>query len=208
MVKNPYPGIFLDIEGIDGAGQTTQVTLVAERLKKEGFKVAVTRAAPKETPIGKLIREVLDHQVKITLCTLEFLFAADHWERQEKEIIPALKNGKIVLADRSVWSFLAYGALEMEKNWLFQLVKNLIFPDLTIFLKVSPRVALRRISQDRSRHEFFEKEKTLTKIWQNYQWLLEKFSQRIGVVDGGKRKEEVTEAILAILKAKLPELRR
>lgn len=201
MVTNHHPGLFIDIEGIDGSGQSTQVTQVAEELKKRGYSVAITRAAPKETPIGGLIRQVLNHKLKVSIQTLEFLFAADHADRQEKVVVPFLKKGGVVVADRSVWSFLAFGELEMDKEWLWALVKNLIFPDLTIFLKVKPRVAMARIMAYRSTRDYFEKEKTLEKVWQNYQWLAKKFSDRIVVVDGEKPVEGVTEEIVGIVKA-------
>lgn len=133
MLTNTYSGFFLDIEGIDGAGQTTQVSLVAERLEKEGFMVGITRAASETTPVGKFIRQTLNHKFKVALQSLEFLFAADHFERQNQEIVPVLKKGGIVVSDRSVWSFVAYGALEMDRDWLFNLAEHLIFPDLTVF---------------------------------------------------------------------------
>lgn len=200
MITNPYSGLFLDIEGIDGSGQSTQVGLVAQRLGSDGFEVTITRAAPKDQPIGGLIRQALNHHFKISVECLEFLFAADHADRQEKEIVPALKKGGVVVADRSVWSFLAFGQLEMDKEWLWALIKNLIFPDLTIFLKVRPQVAMKRIMAYRQTRDYFEKEKTLAKVWQNYEWLAEKFSDRIWVVDGEKPKSEVTEEILGIIK--------
>lgn len=200
MVPNPYHGFFIDIEGIDGAGQTSQVSLVSQSLKKEGLAVVTTEAAPRNTPIGQLIRQTLNHKVKISLQPLEFLFAADHSYRQEKEIAPALKKNKIVIADRSVWSFIAYGALKMDRDWLFNLVKNLIFPDLTIFLQVSPPVAMGRIVAYRPARDFFEKEKTLAEIAQNYKWLAQKFSDRIRVVNGERPKEEVTEEILGVVR--------
>ena len=200
MISNSYPGFFVDIEGIDGAGQSTQATLVSQALQKEGYPVVVTRNAPKKMPIGKLIREALNHKVKVSLTTLEFLYAADHSDRQEKEVITALKKGKIIVADRSIWSFIAYGALEMDRDWLFNLVRHLIFPDLTILLKVTPQVALKRIAENRPARDFFEKEKTLSEVWQNYQWLAKKYSDRIRVIDGEKPIEAVTEEIVGIIR--------
>lgn len=200
MLINPYPGLFVDIEGIDGSGQSTQVSRVAENLRKMGYLVTITRAAPKETPIGSLIRQALNHHFKISVECLEFLFAADHSYRQDKEIIPVLKNGGVVVADRSIWSFIAFGALKMDHDWLFSLVKNLIFPDLTIFLHVRAQVAMKRIGAYRKTRDYFEKEKILEKVWKNYQWLAKKFSDRIWLVDGEKPKKEVTEEILGIIK--------
>ena len=206
MLTNPFSGFFLDIEGIDGAGQTTQVTRVAERLKKEGYKVGITRAASEATPVGKFIRQALNHKIKVSLTSLEFLFAADHKERQDKEIVPVLEKGGIVISDRSVWSFIAYGALEMDRDWLFNLTEHLIFPDLAIFLKVSPRVAMERIVAYRVARDFFEKEKVLARVWENYQWLAQKFSDKIRVIDGERKIDEVTEEIVGIVR-KHPKFR-
>lgn len=200
MLTNTYSGFFLDIEGIDGAGQTTQVSLVAEELKKEGFGVGITRAASETTQIGKFIRQFLNHKMRISVQALEFLFAADHKERQDKEITPVLEKSGVVISDRSVWSFIAYGALEMDRDWLFNLTEHLIFPDLAIFLKVSPQVSLKRITASREVRDFFEKEKILARVWENYQWLAEKFSDRIRVIDGERKIEEVTGEILEIIR--------
>lgn len=200
MLENDYPGFFIDIEGIDGSGQSTQVTEVVEKLTKDGFKVGITRAATPQTPIGDLIRQALNHRVKISIQALEFLFAADHDTRQKEEIEPMLKKGGIVIADRSVWSFVAFGALEMNRDWLFELTRHLIFPDLTFFLKVRPPVAVKRIVTYRPTRDLFEKEKTLTEVWKNYLWLSKKFSDRIVVIDGEKPIKKVTEEIVGIVK--------
>lgn len=201
MIIHSYPGLFVDIEGIDGSGQSTQVSEVAKRLKKEGFKVEITRAAPMTNPIGSLIRQALNHKFKIhSIQALEFLFAADHTYRQNEEIIPILKKGGIVISDRSVWSFIAFGSLEVGHDWLFELAKNLIFPDLTFFLEVSPRVAMERIEAYRPTRDFFEKEKVLEKVWKNYSWLAKKFSDRIRIVDGERSIKKVTEEIVEMVK--------
>ena len=200
MVTNPYPGFFIDIEGIDGSGQSTQVTRVAGELKRQDLEVAITRATSTDTPIGQLISQALQHQFEISIQTLEFLFAAGHSDRQEKEIIPTLKRGGMVVADRSVWSFVAFGSLNMDRDWLFELAKNLMCPDLTIFLKVSPQVAMKRIVTYRRIREFFEKGKTLARVWQNYEWISQKFSEKIVMIDGDRPIEEVTREILEIIK--------
>lgn len=200
MIKNPYHGLFIDIEGIDGAGQSTQVTRVAEELKRQGLETTITRATSTDNPIGKLISQALKHEFEVSIETLEFLFAAGHFDRQEREIIPTLKRGGVVVADRAVWSFIAFGTLKIDRDWLFNLAKNLLVPDLTIFLKVSPTVALERITTYRPIREFFEKEKTLGRVWKNYEWLAQKYSDKIVVVDGERSIEEVTEEIVRIMK--------
>lgn len=200
MITHSHSGLFVDIEGIDGSGQSTQVTEVAKRLKKNGSKVGITRAATTGSPIGDLIRQALNHELKISIQALEFLFAADHDTRQKEEIEPILKKGGIVIADRSVWSFVAFGALAMNRDWLFELTCHLIFPDLTFFLKVRPSVAVKRIAAYRPTRDLFEKEKTLAKVWKNYLWLSKKFSDRIVVIDGERPIGKVTEEIMEIVK--------
>ena len=117
MKANPYPGFFVDIEGLDGSGASTQVRLVGERLLKEGL-VAFTTKEPTDNVIGGLIRGALTGVYKLPPDSLQLLFVADRRHHLEREIIPILSNGNVLIADRFLWSTIAFGAIKLSRRWL------------------------------------------------------------------------------------------
>jgi dTMP kinase len=150
-------GLFVVFEGIDGAGTTTQVRLVAERLRAEGLRVHTTRE-PSDGPTGVLIREILKrgtHRGGAILSpsealTMAFLFAADRLKHVEREIDPRLAQGEIVLCDRYDLSSLTYqvatsGKPEAETiKWIRSLNRHCRRPDITFVFHVDPEVAAER----------------------------------------------------------------
>lgn len=202
MKIHNFPGFFIDIEGLDGSGANTQVGLVGRELKKTGQKAHLTKE-PTNGPIGKLIHQFLKGKVYPPADSLQLLFAADRGEHLSKEIIPRLEKGEVVITDRYAWSSIAFGSIDLNKEWLFSLNKDFIFPDLTVFIDVDPSVCLGRIMKDKSRVgvELFEEEEKLMNVWETYQWLVSKYWWvNIAVVDGEKEKEKVTAEIMALLK--------
>src|SRR3954464_11602121 len=113
-MSNARKGRFVVLEGIDGAGTTTQVARLAERLRKDGGQpVRVTRE-PSDGPIGSLVRQVLTGRIVIPGgrapggATMALLFAADRMDHVESDIEPFLGQGGIVVSDRYDASSLAY----------------------------------------------------------------------------------------------------
>ena len=201
MKKNPYVGKFIAFEGLDGSGQSTQAGLLQKWLNQTS-RAHLTKE-PTNNIIGGLIRGQLTSDWKTKPECLQLLFAADRAHHLEKEVTPLLEKGTTVITDRYAFSTMAYGAIEIEdKNWLAELNKPFILPDLTFFIKVSPKVCLGRIQQNRFHLELFEKEQSLTKVWQNYQELAEKF-ENIHIIDGERSPEEVFEDIKDLVNSKL-----
>ncbi|HOK35085.1 MAG TPA: dTMP kinase [Candidatus Pacearchaeota archaeon] len=200
MLKNPYSGKFIVFEGLDGSGKTTQVALLAKHFKKEKQKVHLT-AEPTNFAIGKLIKSYVSGHSKISNKCLQLLFTADRAYHLEKEIIPLLKKGTIIICDRYFLSTLAYGALDVDFDWLLNLNKNFILPDITFLLKVSPEICIKRIKKERSSRTLFEKETKLKKVWQNYQKLAQQF-KNIYLIDGEKPINEISNEIKKILTSK------
>src|SRR5450759_981694 len=100
-------GVFIVIEGLDGSGKTTQAILLAKRLS-QSHKTILT-AEPSRGKIGAFIRESCLYEEKRLPTEAEaLLFAADRVEHVQKEIKPALDEGKLVICDRYVYSSLAY----------------------------------------------------------------------------------------------------
>lgn len=198
MFKNPYPGKFIVFEGIDGSGKSTQAGLLFHYLKERKKRVHST-SEPTQYLIGGLIKSWLAKDWQSTPDCLQLLFAADRAYHLDKEIIPLLKKGVTVVCDRYSLSTLAYGALELDLDWLITLNQNFIAPDVTFLLNTPPKICLERMQKERFFLNLFEEEKKLKKIWQNYQRLTKKY-KNIYTINGEKSIEEVSKEIKKILK--------
>lgn len=199
MKKNPYKGKFIVFDSLDGAGNSSQVKLLADYLNKIGKKTHITKE-PTSGLIGGLIKSQLTHDWKSSQVCLQLLFSADRAYHLEKEIMPLLERGINVISDRYFFSTMAYGNLEVKDlDWLIEINKKFILPDLTFFLKVSPKTCIERIKRDRFEITLFEKEKVLAKVWKNYEILAKKF-KNVFIIDGEKEIKKVHEEILKITK--------
>jgi dTMP kinase len=144
-------GLFVVLEGIDGAGTTTQAARWAAHLRAKRRLVHVTRE-PSMGPIGSQIRLVLSHRVTLPSTyqaeTMALLFAADRLDHLASEVEPYLRDGYVVLSDRYDLSSLAYQSItgkEVEAArmvaWIRELNRAARRPDVTVVLDVSPEVA-------------------------------------------------------------------
>jgi len=209
MIKNPYPGKFIVFEGLDGSGSTTQASKLREWLNRASKELVLGKPQahltkePTNNIIGGLIRGQLTGDWKTRPECLQLLFAADRSHHLEKEVIPLLKDGVTVVTDRYFFSTIAFGATEIaDKEWLLEINKPFLLPDLTFLIKVSPKVCLQRIRGDRFSVELFEKEEALTKVWQNYEELAKKFND-VYIVDGEKPIEDISQEIQVLVRSKL-----
>ena len=212
MLQNPYKGKFIVFEGLDGSGTTTQANLLFRYLKKQGKKVYLT-GEPTRSLIGGLIEGQISGDWKSTPECLQLLFTADRAHHLEKGIIPLLKKGITVICTRYILSTLAYGSIDMvaetsshlpprpalqgsaeDAQWLINLNKKFIWPDIIFLLKVSPKICIQRIKKERFHKELFEKEETLKKVSQNYLKFAKKL-KNIYLIDGEKPIKEVGEEI-------------
>jgi dTMP kinase len=153
-------GRFVVLEGIDGAGTTTHVGRLAEKLRSLRVPVSATRE-PSDGPVGTLVRQVLTGRVVVPggrapgWATMALLFAADRMDHVESEIEPFLLEAGVVLSDRYDASSLAYQSVSSGSeskgavDWIRSLNRYVLRPDLTIVLDVSPEVAAsRRMSRN------------------------------------------------------------
>ena len=143
------PPLFIVLEGIDGAGTTTQLELLRRHLASRGRRAHATRE-PSQGPIGRLLREILlgGHRAAdgaaVDGLAMALLFAADRRDHLLREIEPALAGGQDVVSDRYLLSSLAYQAQEAERDWVASLARDLRVPDLTLLLDVPVPVAAAR----------------------------------------------------------------
>ncbi len=199
-------GKFITIEGTDGAGKSTQIKMLVEYLDKKGFDVIVTRE-PGGTKIGEKIREIiLDKENAEMDCVTEaFLYAASRAQHVKEKIIPALKEGKIVICDRFVDSSIVYQGYArgisidfIEKINRYATEETV--PDLTLFFDIVPYIGIERkkAGQDLDR---IEKENIdfHMAVYEGYKKVCSENSERIKRINALKSVEDVhSEVILAV----------
>ncbi len=148
-------GRFIVLEGVDGAGTTTQCGLLATHLRKANAQVRTTRE-PSDGPVGAIIRQILTGRVVGAAnrapgwVTMSLLFAADRADHIDAEISPFLETGGVIISDRYDASSLAYQSVSSGRGgegaveWIRTLNKQARRPDLTIVLDVPAEVAAAR----------------------------------------------------------------
>lgn len=192
MIPNTSNAKLIVLEGLDGAGTTTQLRLLADSLRALNLRVWITRE-PSNGPVGAQIRSVLTRRLTIGKNALTALFSADRLDHLYSKggIKERLNNGEWVIMDRYYLSSFAYQSLNMneeEKKWLYSMHMYCIQPDLTIFIDVRSDTSLARIAVNRSFHfELFETYESLNAIRDQYMKAiigLRKMGEVIHVIPG------------------------
>ena len=204
--------MFITFEGPDGAGKSTIIKLVHEKLLQDGFNIVLTRE-PGGTPIAEKIRDIIldNSNQALDARTEALLYAASRRQHLVEKIWPALKEGKIVLCDRFLDSSLAYQGggrnlgVENVLNVNLFATEN-TYPDLTLFFDVSPEVGLARVSKDKKRvadRLDNENENFHDKVYKTFKEIVEQNKNRIVVIDASKSIDEVVETTYKIIKDRL-----
>jgi dTMP kinase len=188
-------GFFICVEGLDGCGKTTQAKILVRKLRKIGYD-AVYTAEPSRGKIGRFIKRYCLHGGKRVSSVVEaLLFAADRYEHVETEIIPALKDGKVVVSDRYMYSSLAYqGAAGLNLDWIRMINEHAVSPNLAIFIDVDPNTVIKRLKPKKSVMENLE---TQRKVREVYLKFVE--NGELVRVDGNKPKSEVAKEIFSVV---------
>ncbi len=199
-------GRFLVLEGLDGAGTTTQARLLADALRADGRTVHLT-AEPSGGPVGALVRQVLARRVAgrdgepFDPAALALLFAADRLDHAAVEIAPKLSAGIDVVSDRFTLSSLAYQGLSVgDPAWVEAANARAPAPDLTILLRVRPAVGLRRRHAASLDREIFEVAAFQRRVAASYERSVERLGalgQAVAILDGERPVQEVAAAVLA-----------
>ncbi|MGC9129650.1 MAG: dTMP kinase [Candidatus Micrarchaeia archaeon] len=191
-------GLFVVFEGLDGAGNTTQASLLESYFKKEGKKVLLTKE-PTQGIIGGMIRAALNGDLSISGETLQLLFAADRSHHLSKEVEPALNKNYVVISDRYLFSSIAYGSASgLDKDWLKKINEKFRLPDISIFIDVNPNTCIKRISKNRFSVELFEREESLRKVRREYLELAKEF--KFEVINGEGTIEATHKKVLEVIK--------
>ncbi len=205
-------GRFIVIEGIDGAGTTTQVGRLVDRLRKKNIPTRGTRE-PSDGPVGTLIRQVLAGRIVVPggrapgWGTMALLFAADRVDHVEAEIEPALAMGAVVVSDRYDASSLAYqsvtsgGGGDAAVKWIAEINRQARRPDLTIVLDVSADVASARREARGEPSQLYEQNETQRALVVFYKELARYLPQdRVVLVDAAGTADQVEESVYAAYK--------
>lgn len=196
-------GLFITMEGADGAGKTTQINLLKKYFESRNYSVVCTRE-PGSTKIGEKLRDIIidieNTEMQDTTETL--LYAAARAQLVGEVILPALKNGCVVISDRFTDSSIVYqgyarniGINDVVKINNFA-TKNLV-PDITFFLKLDSEEGIERKKEqgnlDRMESEnlYFHK-----RVFSGYIDLAKKNTDRIKVIDASRSIEEIHSAIV------------
>jgi dTMP kinase len=143
-----YPGKIIAIEGTDGVGRSTQIRLLREWLEVQGYGVIETGWTRSELMQPTI--ELAKASNTLNKLTFVLLYATDFADRLEKEIIPALKAGFIVLSDRYIFTAMARaGVRGVDRTWMRNLYGFGIAPHLVFYLKIDEKALIRRVLQSR-----------------------------------------------------------
>jgi len=214
LKKNPYKGIYIAVEGIDGSGKTTQTEKITEYFKSKGRQAVCIREPRKRGVIGDIVQKILTGKLKMSAVALQYLFSTDRVLNQEEVVIPNLKKGNVIVSDRCFWSAIVYGILDRtdgkydykEANFMLiahsvlSMYHQFIAPDYTFYLKTSLNTALSRIREKNDVKEIYEDREKLEKVIRGYNWLSGKFAEEIIVIDGEKDVDGVTREIVSKIK--------
>lgn len=197
-------GLFIVFEGIDGTGKSTQVRLLAEKLRKLGYAVIQTRE-PTDSLYGQKIRELFTDRTSVSQDEELQLFIADRDQHVREVITPALSDGCIVVSDRYYLSTVAYqGANGMDPDMILK--KNAVFPvpDLAFILEIEPAQGIHRILNQRNENpNTFEEEANLLKVAEIFAAMEQDFIKRIngaGTIEDVHR--QVIEKVAGLLARK------
>jgi dTMP kinase len=136
-------GNLIVIEGMDGSGRSTQIALLQEWLESEGFSVQ-TSGLRRSNLVGRDIDQLLAKNA-VTRLTLALMYATDFFDQLEHRIVPALRSGAVVLADRFIFTLIARGVVRgINRDYLAGLYAMALRPNLTFWLNVRPETAFAR----------------------------------------------------------------
>lgn len=201
-------GYFISFEGPDGSGKSTQIKLVKEYFQEKGFDLVITRE-PGGTRISEKIREIIldNTHIEMDYMTEALLYAASRAQHVSQIIIPALREGKVVICDRFVDSSIVYQGIGRGLGRCVKVINDMAIkdcmPDITFLFKITPEEGKKRIqSEDRLEMEELDYHK---KVYNGYLELEKEYPDRIKGIDASRTIEEIHKEIKGYLERLLAE---
>ena len=197
-------GLFIVFEGIDGTGKSTQLHLLAEKLRQIGYAVVATRE-PTNGPYGQKIRELFVDRGTVSREEELELFIADRDQHVNEVIAPSLSDGCVVICDRYYLSTVAYqGANGLDPDLILKKNEDFPIPDLAIILEIEPAQGIHRIQYQRNEHpNTFEGEANLKKVASIFDAMQQDYIKRINGSDSIENVHRlVFEAVAKVLAIK------
>lgn len=204
-------GLFITFEGPDGSGKTTVSTAVCKRLQDEGYDVVYTRE-PGGSDIAEQIRRVIldPKNTDMDARTEALLYAASRRQHLVEKVLPALQAGKTVISDRFIDSSLAYQGVGrgIGIDAVYSINQFAIeghMPDKTIFLNIDAETGLQRINANRNYLDRLdqESEKFHDKVYEGYKQVIEKYHDRMIIVDASRDVDTVIQDAYTAVKGLL-----
>ena len=201
--------MFVVLEGLDGAGTTTQLGLLSERLTSAGIDHLTTRE-PTGRLVGRTIRQILAGKLlrsdgsSFDAETLALLFATDRLDHLTHLIEPALAHGKWVISDRYVHSSLAYQGMEVDRHWVAKINAQARPADLVVWLDLDPEACMERVAARGGERDIFETAEKLKLFAEGYAQAFALRSDPWVKVSGEGSRDEVAARIWAAVSAARP----
>jgi dTMP kinase len=153
--SHQFPGRLFVVEGVDGSGKSTQVALLRQWLISEGYTVFFSEW--NSSPLVKKTTSRGKKRQMLTPSTFSLIHATDFADRTERDIIPPLKAGAIVLADRYIYTAFARDvARNVDREWVRQLYQFAVMPTIAFYFRVPLEISLQRILMSRNELKYYE----------------------------------------------------
>ena len=209
-------GLFITFEGCEGSGKTSLINRLVAYLETKGIKVYKTRE-PGGSKIAEDIRNViLDvNNTNMDSITEALLYAASRRQHLVEKVIPYVEDGYVVICDRYLDSSLAYQGhargIGIDKVYDINVAAtNGMMPDLTIYIDLEPSIGLARIQSNNREQNRLDLEKMSfhQKVYEGYDIVRKRFSDRIKTVDGNQTREKVLEDTINIINPYLERMNK
>ena len=201
-MKNKILKGFIVIEGLDGAGTTTQLDNITEYLSKKNIPHSRT-FEPTDQKTGLFLRKVLSGEIPLEQETIAYLFAADRHEhifgKTGNGIVSLLKNNDYVICDRYLFSSIAYQSIGADPELVLELNSRFPLPEFLVFVDVPVEECQRRLKNRNSGKDIYDDIEYQRKVLTYYNRSIDFFketSMKLIRVEGTESREKITEEII------------
>jgi len=193
---------FIVFEGIDGSGKSTISNLLFEKLRLQKEEVYKT-FEPTDSPIGSVIKNILNKRIISDDKTIGALFLADrldHIQNPVSGMLQYLEQGKHVISDRYYYSSYAYHVPMLDMDWVIAANKvcaDLLRPDIVFYIDISAEESMKRLSASRAFLDLFETQEKMEQVILNYKEAIQKEGKNdnVVIIDGQRSVEEIFDEV-------------